>query len=100
MVVASIDGFDIASAIRGDIDPSRVAAIASSISAISGVVAQEAALGNPTSVMINTDKGFAQVFSVHRADAQLVINVIADASGILAQVAYRGVRFAKSLQDA
>lgn len=50
--------------------------------------------------MINTDKGFAQVFSVHRADAQLVINVIADASGILAQVAYRGVRFAKSLQDA
>ena len=47
VVVASIDGFDIASAIRGDIDPSRVAAIASSISAISGVVAQEAALGIP-----------------------------------------------------
>jgi predicted regulator of Ras-like GTPase activity (Roadblock/LC7/MglB family) len=100
VVVASIDGFDIASAIRGDIDPSRVAAIASSIAAIGSVVAQEAALGNPTSVMINTDNGFAQVFSVHRADMPLVINVIADARGVLAQVAYRGVRFAKALRDA
>ena len=100
VVVATIDGFDIASSIRGDINPGRVAATASSIAAIGAVVAQDSVLGNPTSVMINTDNGFSQVFSVPRKDIPLVINIIANSTGILAQTAYRGVRFAELLKSA
>ena len=99
VVIATLDGFDVASAMRHG-DPARVAAIASSISAISSVVSQEASLGRNKSVTIDTESGFAVVFSVHRPDADLVINVIADGSAILGQVAYRTAQFAKTLAEA
>lgn len=99
VVVATVDGFDVASAMRQG-DAARVAAMASSISAISSVVSQEANLGRSKSVTIDTESGFAVVFSVHRPDADLVINVIADGSAILGQVSYRTAQFAKSLAEA
>ena len=74
--------------------------MASSISAISSVVSQEASLGRNKSVTIDTESGFAVVFSVHRPDADLVINVIADGSAILGQVAYRTAQFARTLAEA
>ena len=99
VVIATLDGFDVASAMRHG-DPARVAAMASSISAISSVVSQEASLGRNKSVTIDTESGFAVVFSVHRPAADLVINVIADGSAILGQVAYRTAQFARTLAEA
>ncbi len=97
VVIATVDGFDIASAIISNADASRVAAMASSISAISAVVSQEAGLGRNKSVTIDTESGFAVVYSVHRPDTELVINVIADSRAILAQVTYRTAEFARLL---
>lgn len=99
VVVATIDGFDVASAMRSG-DAARVAAMASSISAISTVVSQEASLGRNKSVIIDTESGFAVVYSVYRSDAELVINVIANAKAILAQVNYRTTQFARQLAQA
>lgn len=100
VVISSIDGFDVASAIRGDIDPVRMAAMAGSITAIGAVVAHETALGAPTSIVINSAQGFVQVFTVDRPDVQLIVNIVSDSSGVLAQVAYRGRVVAKTLQSA
>ena len=100
VVVATEDGFDIASVVNGDLDAARIAAMASSISAISTVVSQEAGLGRNRSVTIDTESGFAMVYSVHRSDAALVINVIADSRAILAQVNYRTSQMARSLGQA
>lgn len=100
VVIASVDGFDVASAMRGDVDPARIAAMASSISAISAVVSQEVGLGRNKSVTIDTDAGFAVVYSVHREGTELIINVIAKAGAILAQVAYRTAQMAKTLASA
>ncbi|MDO5691764.1 MAG: roadblock/LC7 domain-containing protein [Pseudomonadota bacterium] len=99
VVIATIDGFDVASAMRSG-DAARIAAMASSISAISSVVSQEAGLGRNKSVTIDTESGFAMVYSVHRDDAELVINIIADGSAILGQVAYRLAQFARILTEA
>ena len=99
LVIATVDGFDVASPMRAG-DAPRVAAMASSISAISSVVSQEANLGRNKSVTIDTESGFAMVYSVHRDDAELVINVIADGSAILGQVAYRIAQFARTLAEA
>ena len=99
VVIATLDGFDVASAMRHG-DPARVAAMASSISAISSIVSQEASLGRNKSVTIDTESGFAVVFSVHRPDADLVINVIADGNAILGQVSYRVAQFSKTLAEA
>lgn len=99
-VVATIDGFDVASAVTGDTDPARVAAMASSIVAISGVVSEEARLGRHKSVMIQTESGFAVFCSVYRRDVELVINVLARDAAVLALVAYRAAQLAKTLTDA
>ncbi|MGJ7592356.1 roadblock/LC7 domain-containing protein [Variovorax sp. ZT5P30] len=98
-VVATADGFDVASASTGDADPARVAAMASSIVAIGGVVSEEAGLGRHKSVMILTESGFAIFCSVHRCDGELVINVIARDSAVPALVAYRATQLAKTLAE-
>lgn len=99
-VVATVDGFDVASAVAGDADPARVAAMGSSIVAIGGVVSEEARLGRRESVMVLTDSGFAVFHSVHLRDAELVINVLARSSAVPAMVAYRAAQLARSLAEA
>lgn len=89
VVIATIDGFDIASAIRSGLDPSRIAAMASSISAIGYVVSDEAKLGRGKRVTIETDAGFAVIYSIPRTDTELVLIVISDGRTLLGQVAYR-----------
>lgn len=100
VVVATADGFDIASATRSDLDPSRVAAMASSISAIAFVVSEEARLGRGKRVTIETDAGFAMVYSVPRADTELVLIVVSDGRTLLGQVAYRSAESAALLLGA
>ena len=100
VVVATADGFDVASAVQSQIEPSRIAAMASSISAISEVVSQEARLGRGKCVTIDTEAGFAVLHAVHRADVPLVINVIANEDAILGQVTYRAAQLARTLAAA
>ncbi|RYG14926.1 MAG: hypothetical protein EON92_00075 [Burkholderiales bacterium] len=88
VVVATADGFDIASHLNRGIDASRIAAMASSISAIGAVVGQEGKLGTCRHVTIGTTDGFVHLCTVPRADGDLVVNVIADGGAILAMVAY------------
>lgn len=89
VVIATTDGFDIASVVTQNIDPVRVAAMASSITAIGSVVSQEARLGTSRSVTINTDAGFVFLSGVRRTDVDLVLNVVANENAILGQVVYR-----------
>lgn len=97
VVIASVDGFDLASAFRIPQDAARIAAMASSISAISSVVSLEAGLGRFRSVTIGTDDGFAVVHAVARLDVELVISVIASEDAILAQVMHRIGAMARTL---
>lgn len=99
-VVATADGFDVASACVSDADPARVAAMGSSIVAIGDVVSQEARLGRRESVMVFSDSGFAVFHSVHRRDTDLVINVLARDSAVPAMVAYRAAQLARTLAEA
>lgn len=99
VVVATADGFDVGSAMKKG-DPERVAAMASSIFAISAVVSQEASLGRSRSVTIDTEEGFSIVHSVYRPEADMVISVIAGRDAILGQVAYQVSQFARDLAAA
>lgn len=99
VVVASIDGFDVASGVSRDLDPSRIAAMASSIAAIGSVVTQEVHLGASKSVTVNTEDGFVYICYLELAGASYVINVVADKSAILAQVIYRCNEITKRLKS-
>lgn len=100
VVIATVDGFDVASQVRNGLDPARVAALASSIAAIGEVVATEARLGRNKSVTIDTENGFAVIYSVHRKDIGLVINVISTSEALIGQVNYRTAAAARVLGSA
>ncbi|KAF1067337.1 roadblock/LC7 domain-containing protein [Variovorax sp.] len=98
VVVATPDGFEIAHASLRDFDPSRIAAMASSMAAIGAVASQEARLGRCTCITVATDKGFALVSPVRNGETELVVNVIADAGAVLAQAMYRTTACVRALE--
>ncbi len=100
VVVATADGFDMASSVSRGVDAARVAAMASSIAAIGAVVVQEGRLTGCRHVTVGANDGFVHVAAVDRSDVQLVINVIADGNAILAQVAYGAAEQARRLAAA
>ena len=99
-VISTLDGFEVASAMRGKSDPARVAAMSSSIFAISDVVADEACLGRQNSVIIQAQSGFAIFCGVPRRDVELVVNVVAGEEAVLALSLYRAVEVARKLARA
>ncbi len=97
VVVATADGFEIASRVRGEVDVARLAAMASSIAAIGSGVAQEGRLGACRHVTVGSTGGFVHVVGVRRAGGELVLNIIAGEDAILAQVAYTAGEQARAL---
>ena len=100
IVIATVDGFDIVSRALDDTDPKRIAAMASSISAISHVVAQEASLGSGKNIIINTTNGFVVLQNVQFKEYEVVINIVAKDFAILGQVSYYATRLAQALLSA
>lgn len=92
-VLATIDGFPVASARIDHSDPSRIAALASSIASIGTVATQEAGLGHCASVILNTDEGFAVVRQLRWQDHDLVLIAVSDGQALLAQVMYQAAQF-------
>lgn len=99
VVIASGDGFDIASAVSKALVPARIAAMASSIAAIGAVVSQEVSLGNSKSVTVNTEHGFTYITHIEIGGNNCILNVIADSSAILAQVIYQCSEIEKRLKS-
>ncbi|MDO5654155.1 MAG: roadblock/LC7 domain-containing protein [Brachymonas sp.] len=100
VVIATIDGFDVAHAAKGDIEASRIAAMTSSVSAIGEAVSHEASLGKYRSIAIDTENGLAILQAVPRKDVPLVLNLIANGKSMMAQVMYRAKQSAKTLEEA
>lgn len=98
VVIATVDGFDIASIGLDEEDPGRIAAMASSVSAIGSVISQEESLGRSRSVTIATDTGFAYLSCAYLPDQTLILNVIADQDAVLGQVAYRCAESVRRLE--
>jgi predicted regulator of Ras-like GTPase activity (Roadblock/LC7/MglB family) len=89
VVIATTDGFEIAWAAASEVDPARIAALASSIAAIGDVVSSEASLGPAKTVIVESEGGFALAQRVARSDLPLVIKVLAGPDAVLAQAKYR-----------
>ncbi|MES2973056.1 MAG: roadblock/LC7 domain-containing protein [Pseudomonadota bacterium] len=88
VVVATSDGFDVASEAAHGIDPARVAAMASSIGAIALVAAQEGGLNDCDQMTVGAKDGFFHLRHARHPELELIIAVIAGESAVLAQVHY------------
>lgn len=100
VVVATVDGFDVAHAERQDIEAARLAAMASSIAALGQVVAHEAGLGAPRCMILEADAGYVIVRSVPRRDHPLVIKLLTDRSGLLGLALQQMSRSGQQLEAA
>lgn len=97
VVLATIDGFSVASALADGSDPARISALASSIASIGSVATQEAGLGRCMSVILNTEQGLAVVRQFQHASHELVLIVVADGQSLLAQAMYHTHQLVKEL---
>jgi uncharacterized protein len=83
VVVATEDGFQVACATRETLDGSRVAAIASSMSAIGDVVSGETQIGAVRCLMIEANDGYLVMRATKRAGIGLVVAVLASREALL-----------------
>jgi hypothetical protein len=88
LVVASIDGFSVAQRSSIAIDAHKVAAMASSFSALGVVVAEENHMGAKRVVTLEADGGYVILLDIPRADFPLVLSITASKDTILAQTLY------------
>jgi predicted regulator of Ras-like GTPase activity (Roadblock/LC7/MglB family) len=100
VVVATIDGFEIASVIRSALQAPRISALASSIAAIGEVVSSEAQLGSVRSVTVDTGSGAAMIYTIRGGESAFVLIVIADSRALIGQIAYRTAAAARSISAA
>ncbi|HEY9096037.1 MAG TPA: roadblock/LC7 domain-containing protein [Hydrogenophaga sp.] len=96
-VMATTDGFAVTSASRNGPDAERIAALASSISTIGAIATQEAGLGRCSSVILNTDNGFAVVRQFSHLNKDLVLIAVANGNAMLAKVMYQANQFVREV---
>lgn len=96
VVVATGDGFAVASATQSSMDASRIAALASTIATIGAVATQEAGLGACASLTLNADQGFAVLRHLSVEGKDLVLIMIAGSTAMLAQLLYCANQFART----
>jgi uncharacterized protein len=97
LVLATIDGFVVASASNIEIDASRIAAMASSIASIGAVVSEETRLGESKSVIVECVDGIAIVIDVPHPKAPMVLVAVADSTAILGQLLYHARQAAQGI---
>lgn len=97
VVISTIDGFDVAARAQNTAQVSRMAAMASSISAIGSVVGQESLLGNHCSITIEAEQGFVVMIEVRHPLWPMILSVVTSRAAVLGQALYCANRSAARL---
>ena len=100
VVVATEDGFDIATAHARPVDPPRIAAMTSSISAIGQILSQEAALGQPECLVVDASEGYLIMRRVRCGGVVLVINALTSRKSLLGLAMHSVTAAARQLEAA
>jgi hypothetical protein len=88
LVVASIDGFAVASRAIIEVDANKVAAMASSFSALGVVVAEESHIGAKKIVTLEAQDGYVILLDIARTDFPMVLSITASSNTVLAHTLY------------
>jgi predicted regulator of Ras-like GTPase activity (Roadblock/LC7/MglB family) len=99
-VVSTADGFDIASRLENTSDAAKLAAMASSITAICSVVGEESEVGAHESISIEFEKGYVVMIHVAHAAYPMILSVVASKTAVLAQMVYFTKQAAQQLGEA
>ena len=97
VIISSVDGFEVAARASNPGQIARMAAMASSMSAIGAVVGLETQLGNHRGISIDVDHGFVVMVEVRHAQSPLILTIVTSRTGLLGQVLYRANQSAAKL---
>lgn len=89
-VLTTEDGFEVAfRSIDSEVDSSKLAAMASSLSAISNMSIFETNLGTEyNSIIIESDKGYIVIMDIDNEAFPMILNVVASKNAVLGQILY------------
>jgi uncharacterized protein len=96
-VVSTSDGFEVASYVTNTSEVSKLAAMASSLTAIGAVIGEESKLGGLSCITVDAKNGFLVMVEVEHAQYPMILNVVAQKSAVLGQVLYHAKQVALSL---
>jgi uncharacterized protein len=100
IVVATEDGFDVATAQNKPVDPSRIAAMTSSISAIGQILSQEAALGRPECLVVDATEGYLIMRRACCGPVVLVITALTNRQALLGLAMHTVTAAARQMEAA
>ena len=87
-VVATEDGFEVASRVENTAEIARLSAMASSMAALGAIAGEESQLGACVNVVIEAQYGHIVMLQARRADLTLVVSVISGSDAVLGQILY------------
>lgn len=87
-VLSTVDGFAVAARTDSAEQGSRLAAMASSISAICSVVGEETEVGAHRSISIESEHGYVVMVNIAHAVQPMILNLVANKSAVLGQMIY------------
>ena len=99
LLVASVDGFPIAYRAIIDVDANKVAAMASSFSALGVVVADESHIGSKKVVTLEAEDGYVILLDISHIDFPMVLSITASKNTVLAQTLYLARETIKEIQS-
>ncbi len=99
-VVATEDGFEVASQVSSSAQVGRLAAMASSIAALGAVAGDESELGQSKSLVIEAARGYIVMGQARRTDIDLIVSVITGPDAVLGQLLLELREGIKALGDA
>ena len=99
LLVASVDGFPIAYRAIIDVDANKVAAMASSFSALGVVVADESHIGSKKVVTLEAEDGYVILLDISDIDFPMVLSITASKNTVLAQTLYLARETIKEIQS-
>ena len=99
-VLSTVDGFAVAVKTDTEEQGARVAAMASSISAICSVVGEETEVGAHHSITIQSENGYVVMVQVAHAVLPMILKLVANKTAVLGQMIYFARQAAKQLAEA
>lgn len=99
-LVATEDGFEVASQADANTQTSRLSAMASSFSALGTLVGDESQLGLCNNVVIDAAEGFIVIFQIRNPKQALTLCVVAGHECLMGQLLYLSKQAAQSLATA
>lgn len=98
-LVATADGFEIASVLHQSLSAEKMAAMTSSILALGEVVLAEAELSDCQNVVIESSNGMVVMLAIGDPRNELLLSVIADRNAMLGQVLWAARRCCEQIRQ-